>query len=121
MVGSNGTSASSYEYDTPGIRLAGTLIERKVYGPPGYRETPAEDERDTILILRLSRAITVYPVSGAAAKGSVSLDTARNVREVQLLIDRSQSDQAHHLVGKAVVVEGTLNEAVAPSQYPRSG
>lgn len=108
-----------YEYDTPGVRLEGRLIERKVYGPPGYGETPAKDERDTILILRLRRVITVRPLPDAKAKNSASLGTARNIREVQLFVNRTKSDQAHQMAGKAVVAEGTLNEAVAPIQYTR--
>jgi energy-converting hydrogenase Eha subunit A len=34
---------TSYIYDTPGINLEGTLIQRKVFGPPGYGETDAND------------------------------------------------------------------------------
>ncbi len=52
-------SSSSYRYDTPGIRLEGILTERKVYGPPGYGETPAKDECNTILVLKLPHAINV--------------------------------------------------------------
>jgi hypothetical protein len=109
----------SYKYDTPGIRLEGTLIERKVYGPPGYGETPAKDERSTILILKLSHAINVEPTANAEASGSASLDPEKNVREVQLFVDRSQTVAARKLLGKVVVAVGTLNEAAAPSQYTK--
>jgi len=112
-------AAPSYQYDTPGIRLEGTLTERKVYGPPGYGETPAKDERDTILVLKLSQPISVQPTADAQASGSASLDPEKNLQEVQLFVDRSQTAEAHKLVGKVVVAVGTLNEAAAPSQYTK--
>ncbi len=112
-------SEPSYKYDTSGIRLEGRLTECKVYGPPGYGETPAKDERATILILKLTRGITVEPLADAKAKDSANLDTVKGVHEVQLFVDRSQAAEAHKLVGNVVVVVGTLNEAVAPSQYTK--
>ena len=110
---------ASYKFDTPGIQLAGTLVERKVYGPPGYGETPAKDERDTILILKLSHPITVEPTANAEATGSASLDTEKHVHEVQLFVDRSRTAEARKLLGKVVVAVGTLNQAAAPSQYTK--
>ena len=112
-------TAPVYQYDSAGIRLEGTLTERKVYGPPGYGETPAKDERDTILVLKLSQAISVQPTANAQANGSASLDPQKNVQEVQLFVDRSQTAEAHKLLGKVVVAVGTLNEAAAPSQYTK--
>jgi hypothetical protein len=47
------TRQESYKYDTAGVRLEGRLIERKVYGPPGYGETPAKDQRSSIFVLKL--------------------------------------------------------------------
>jgi hypothetical protein len=113
------TTDSNYHYDVQHVRLEGMLTERKVYGPPGYGETPAQDERTTILILKLAHAITVEPLADAKAKDSPNLDTARNIREVQLFVGRSQIAEARKLLSKNVVAVGTLNEAVAPSQYTR--
>lgn len=110
---------SNYHYDVQDVRLEGMLTERKVYGPPGYGETPSKDERTTILILKLAHAITVEPLADAKAKDSPNLDIARNLREVQLFVGRSQTAEARKLLGKTVVAAGTLNEAVAPSQYTR--
>jgi hypothetical protein len=114
-----GKAIPSYQYDTAGIRLEGTLMERKVYGPPGYGETPAKDERDTILILKLSHPISVEPTANAEANGSASLDPEKSIHEVQLFVDRSQTAEARKLLGKVVVAVGTLNEAAAPSQYTK--
>jgi hypothetical protein len=110
---------ASYTYETPGVQLEGTLIERKVYGPPGYGETPAEDVRATILVLKLSHGISVEPAANAEATGSASLDTVKNVREVQLFIDPSQKTDARKLVGRVVTATGTLNESITASQYTK--
>jgi len=112
-------TAVPYRYDTAGVRLEGTLIERKVYGPPGYGETPDKDERDTILVLKLSIPITVQPTANAEASGSASLDMVKDVNEVQIYLPRPRVRDARKLLGKVVVAVGTLNEAAAPSQYTK--
>ena len=109
----------SYRYDTAGVRLEGTLTERKEYGPPGYGETPSKDERDTILVLKLSSPISVQPTANAEASGSASLDPVKDVHEVQLFIPKPRIADARKLLGKIVVAVGTLNEAAAPSQYTK--
>jgi len=113
------TEAHRYSYDKGGVQLEGTLTERTVYGPPGFGETPAKDIRERILILKLAHPITVEPLADAKAKNSPSLDTARNVRDVQLFVGRTQTAEAHKLIGTKIVAIGTLNEAVAPSQYTK--
>jgi hypothetical protein len=111
--------STTYEYDTPGIQLEGTLIERKVFGPPGYGETPSRDARDTILILSLSNLISVAPTTNSEANGSVNLDPAKDVREVQLFVDRSQLASVRKLAGRVIKATGTLNESITASQYTK--
>lgn len=110
---------ASYKYETPGVQLEGTLIERKVYGPPGYGETPAKDARATILVLKLAHGISVEPAANAEATGSASLDPVKNVREVQLFVDPSRKADARKLVGRVVTATGTLNESITASQYTK--
>ena len=112
-------TAPPYRYDTAGVRLEGTLSERKEYGPPGYGETPAKDKRETIFVLKLSSPVSVQPAANAEASGSASLDPVKNVGEVQLFIPRPQVANVRKLLGKVVVAVGTLNEAAAPSQYTK--
>jgi hypothetical protein len=111
--------AATYQYDTPGIHLEGVLIERKVYGPPGYGETPARDARATILVLKLSRPISVEAAANADASKSANLDPAKNVRELQLFVDQSQRADVRKLVGRVVIATGTLNESITASQYTK--
>ena len=91
---------SIYRYDTAGLSLHGTLIERKVYGPPGYGETPAHDAHETILILKLPQPVSVEPAANAEANGSPNLDPAKNVREVQLFMRPPQAVEARKLLGR---------------------
>ena len=116
-TGSEGEAV--YKYDTPGTRLEGTLVEHKVYGPPGYGETPAKDARSTILVLKLLYAISVEPAGNADASKSANLDPARHVREVQLFVSRSKAADARKLVGRIVTATGTPNESVTASQYTK--
>jgi hypothetical protein len=110
---------SRLKYDTPGIQLDGILSERKVYGPPGYGETPAKDKRETILILKLRHSISVEPAAGAEANGSASLDSAKNIEEVQLFVDQSHRADAQKLMGRRVIAAGTLEESITASQYTK--
>ena len=107
---------SSYRYDTAGITLKGTLIERRVYGPPGYGETPAEDAHETILILRLPHPVSVEPAENAEANNSPNLDPAKNVREVQLFMNQPKIAEARRLLGRMVTSTGTLNESITAAQ-----
>src|ERR1700759_2153018 len=105
VVVSNGTS---FKYDTPGIRLEGLLLERKVFGPPGYGETPAKDTRETILVLKLSHPIDVVPAADAEANNSASLDFVKDANEVQLFVDPSRRAEAKKWIGRRVITSGTL-------------
>lgn len=108
---------ASYRYETPGIQLEGRLIKRKVFGPPGYGETPARDERDTIFILKLPHPITVEPLPGVVAKSDPNAETFKHVLEVQLFVAHDMASDAEKMVGKLVAATGVLNEHVAPSDY----
>jgi hypothetical protein len=107
----------SYKYDTAGVQLRGTLTRRSVYGPPGYGETPSQDERTTILVLKLSQPITVKPGSQVIEKDNPNTDTFKNVREVQLFLPRNAGHGVDQLIGKDVLASGVLNEHVVPAEY----
>jgi hypothetical protein len=114
VVANDGTS---FKYDTPGIRLEGLLLERKVFGPPGYGETPAKDTRETILVLKLSHPIDVAPAADAEANNSASLDSVKDINEVQLFVDPSRRAETRKWIGRRIIVTGTLEESITASQY----
>jgi hypothetical protein len=112
------TSERTFRFDTPKVKLEGTLSERVFYGPPGFGETPDKDARERVLILTLRQPITVVPAENAKPKVTSSLSTLSNVRAVQLFIfPPAKREQARKLIGKTVVAIGTLNEATAPSEH----
>ncbi len=115
-AGSQSTASgneSVYKYDTRGIKLEGHLIERTFFGPPGFGETPAKDARERVLVLKLNTPITVEPVKIVDPE-----DIARHIAEVQLFfLPRNRATEARKLLGKTVVVVGTMNEATAPSEH----
>ena len=117
MVLATTAQEPSYKYDAAGVQLRGTLIRRSVYGPPGYGETPAQDERATILVLKLSQPITVTPASQVIEKDDPNTDTFNSVREVQLFLPQNAGHGVDQLIGKVVLVSGVLNEHVAPAEY----
>jgi len=107
-----------FKFDTPNVKLEGTLSERVFYGPPGFGETPDKDAREKVFVLTLEQPITAVPIEDAETKGSSSLSIHRNVRAVQLFIFPSaKREQARMLIGKTVVAIGTLDEATAPSEH----
>jgi len=106
-------------FEVPETQIEGILIERKVFGPPGYGETPAKDARDTILIVKLSHPISVRPAVDAEATGSASLDPAVDISEVQLFGDRSSVSQFRKLLGLRIIATGTLEESITASQYTK--
>jgi len=69
------------------------------YGPPSWGDEPKTDKRPGTPILRLSKPINVLgdPTS------DINRGDAENVEEVQLQLDKYRG-----LVGKGVIVTGTL-------------
>ena len=116
LTGSVIGQKASYRYDTAGVTLHGTLTQRRVHGPPGYGETPAQNAHENILILKLPHPISVKPAANAEANGSPNLDPAENVREVQLHMNRPQAVYARRLLGRKVTATGTLNESITAVQ-----
>jgi len=101
----------AYEFDTPGVKVEGTLIERSVVNP-----TPSRQTHPKVLILKLREPITINPVTDAKAKNSTNLESIPHVRELQLFVG-SRGAEARKLVGRTVVAEGSLNIGIEPSIY----
>ena len=109
----------TYNYDGAKVQLLGVLVKRKVYGPPGYGETPAQDTRATILVLKLSHAVNVVPLPNANATETPDLDAVQAIREVQLFISSSKHLDSKTFIGSTVAVVGTLHESITASQYTK--
>jgi hypothetical protein len=85
------------------VQIRGVLKREVHLGPPGYGETPAQDERDTIVVLMPLAQLTVCPDSAGG------VPPARDLRRLQLLnVPHSTLDA----VGRRVTAYGHLVEAV---------
>ena len=89
-------------YEPEKVTLTGRVVYRTFYGPPNYGESPKIDRRETQDILLLDSAVDVV------ATGNDPTDqTERGVKSITLVLDHS----TRHLIGKRVIVEGTLFHA----------
>jgi hypothetical protein len=92
------------------VAVSGTLRREVHPGPPGYGETPSEDERDTVVVLVPDRALTACADSADAARGV----RPRSLRRIQLVhVPRSTLAA----VGSHVTVYGGLDEATWGSHF----
>lgn len=94
------------------VQVSGTLIEQQKYGPPGYGETPARDERVMILVLRLERGIDVCGDSTASDPRRVIHDA----RELQLT-GRIDPTRLQSYRGKKLTVFGSLYRKAWGTDY----
>jgi hypothetical protein len=115
-----GQQEPHYKCDTDGVQLEGRLTARTFYGPPGFGETPSKDAREKVLILKLAKPITVDPIADVKANKGSCWGDFPHLAAVQLFIfPEAKLADAQKLVGKVVVVVGTLREGDAPSQHTK--
>jgi hypothetical protein len=70
------------------------------YGLPNYGETPKQDQKITVPIVHLNRAVNV-----CAPKSEINSEAVPNVKEVQLIFMKGS---ARPWYNQRVVVSGTL-------------
>jgi len=89
-------------YGPEKVALTGRVVYRTFYGPPNYGANPKTDSRETQDILLLDSSVDVI------ATGNDPTDqTERKVMRITLVVDHS----IKHLIGKRVIIEGTLFHA----------
>lgn len=91
----------------PTVSLKGRLRSQVFPGPPNYESIKSGDQTERAVILELSSTICV--ASGSAN----SFDVAEsNIREVQLLVNRSDHRKSvERLLKKRVLIKGALFHA----------
>jgi hypothetical protein len=91
-----------------GVRetLEGVVRLKEMYGPPGWGETPKQDSRWTMAILKLT------PESRKVVVGAMAscLDEGATTREVQIWLEKSNEPWSKYK-NKKVHLEGTLSSA----------
>ena len=92
------------------VALRGTVQREVRLGPPGYGETPAQDRRDTVLVLVPTRAIPVCNDHAIDAGGAPVIAAAR----LQLL---GRVDPNQYAPGATLTVYGGFRQAVLGWHY----
>jgi hypothetical protein len=102
----------------PMVALEGTIKSRRVWGPPGFGETPKRDSRTTIYVLKLKKPRTAaeLPLDMRSNR-----EPARKYSEVQLFCDPVKFARCEAAVrssvGREVTVSGRVDFAVEPTDY----
>jgi hypothetical protein len=90
-------------YEPEEVELTGTLTTEVRYRPPMYGEDPTTDKEVRPLMLVLSEPVSVREIPGDELFRSF-----RNVRKMHLVFVDHDPLAYDHLIGKSVVVVGTL-------------
>lgn len=87
------------------VELKGTLRVKLYYGPPNYGENPKTDAKEEMLILTLSKPVSVRGNPDPEAK--FDRQSVKNIRKIQLVLTMPDKK----FIGKTVLVKGTLFHA----------
>ena len=117
-LGFSGESGVAYHYFPAIVELKGTLCSDTKLGPPGYGETPDQDARVKISVLKLDRPINVNANPDNKLGDTADTGSFSNLKFIQLFWDKG-TDLKHPelLLDKHIVVRGSLEEALAPMQF----
>jgi hypothetical protein len=105
--------AGCKSYEPALVSLHGILVRETFAGPPNYRDIHKGDEPEAIWLLKLESPICVDE-----DKAQPDLNPSqRNVRKVQLVLNKEYGERANVLLGKRVVASGTLFGAHTGHHY----
>lgn len=111
------------QYFPASTTLRGELRKENRFGPPGFGETPKTDAKVSIIVLVLKSPVTAVPSAGADADKTSNLDTVEGVSEIQLFFEGDDGPRlkarVEKMIGKAVTITGTLNEAIAAMDFTK--
>ncbi len=99
-------------YEPATVELQGRLIVQWKYGPPNFGEQPKTDQRVKVPILVLTKPVNVRGTPGDA-HNAISVEGAKRI---QLTFANVGTDYKG-LIGKDVVVRGTLFHAFSGHHY----
>ena len=93
------------------VRVQGTLVKQDRWGPPNFGQTPKEDARVAIYLIRLAQPVSIK--LSRAPPGHVRV--LYGIREIQL--EKRSGENLDLLIGKRVSVSGKIIEGLAPMQF----
>jgi hypothetical protein len=101
-----------YSYEPSVVNLAGVLVEKWVYGPPGYGETPQKDKKIKIIFFELTNPINLK----ADPADLRDADDRTSVTEIQINTSDSMT-RLKKFLNKKVTLRGTLYEATSSAEF----
>ena len=107
-LGQTGTSEPCLSYEPVVVNIAGSLERKTVPGPPNYESVRSGDRRETYWFVKLSRPVCV----GEDEKEPDLNPAKKGVGSIQLVLSRDGYAAYKELVGKRVMVSGTLFGAI---------
>ncbi len=96
------------KYEPEKIALSGIITKQVFPGPPNYEDIKEGDRPETAWILHLDKPVCVVPVD---PKDDIDVPES-NVTDMHLIIFGSYK-KYKALVGKRVIVQGTLTHAIS--------
>ena len=96
--------------------LTGTVKLEMFYGPPGFGDNPATDEKEFCYVLILDKKVNVLLPPETSGSGFHDFDEEkRDVEKMQLDADSDSGFKT--FVNKKVSVKGTLFGRITPGQF----
>lgn len=104
--------ASCLGYEPLEAKLGGTIVRKTFPGPPNYESVEAGDAPEVCWVLLLDS-----PACVEGAKGDEVNVSEGDLRDMQLVLSKEQYGRYKDMVGKKVVVTGTLFHAVTGHHF----
>jgi hypothetical protein len=101
-------------YEPAVVELEGQLIVESKYGPPNYGENPRTDSKVRIRVLVVSKPVNVR----GNPQDALNKESLEGIRRIQLNLFNLKTPYKQ-LIGKRVVVSGTLSHAITGHDYTK--
>lgn len=111
------SSESSYPYAPAVVMLHGMLGKEHHFGPPSYGKDPNHDIRVEVPVLTLDQSIRTEPRPHVDPEKDPNVDPIPHVNRIRLYFHDADQAKVKELMGKRIVVEGILNEYIAPMDF----
>lgn len=102
-------------YEPVKVRLSGTIVEKISPGPPEFESIENGDKPETYWVLKLSKPVCV----SGDPNDEVNVETEKNVKNMQLVLNSEGYASYKHLITKKVIVEGTLFHAITGHHHTK--
>ncbi|MBB6250414.1 hypothetical protein [Nitrospirillum iridis] len=111
LVSVANAASRSLQYEPAVVELTGTVVVEDHYGPPNFGETPQEDAKLRVPMLRLDASVDV----AGDPHSDTNLSSFEDVDKMQIVLTKGRSVDG--FIGKHVTVTGTLTEQLEGGDF----